>query len=192
MSIPSKKYFIVLDKGLQKGNDLSYYVNFFYLKSFKRKTSKFSYINQPFFQGYVIIGSDMRNKLRPLSFFKINKENIQEPLNPKLFKKFILSENNVFIGLSNQTDMDEFKPIKSMLTNFQFDINKIKLLTFCSNCLEKRQFKILNKNFQIKAIKNQIICPDCALEQVIKQAEIRGLIPNKRINPKLKNFSIRL
>jgi helicase len=188
VSIPSKKYFIVFDKSLQKGDEVHYNVNFFYLKSFKKKMSKLAYISQPFFQGYVVIGFDMRNKLRPLSFYKSNKDGIQEPINPKLFKKYLIGQNNVFIGFSSQAHEGDYTPIETMLKNFQFSKDKIKLLTFCSLCLEKKKFKILPKSFQIRTVKNEIVCPDCALNLVISQAEVRGLIPNKKVNPKLKNF----
>lgn len=188
MSVPSKKYFIVFDRKLKKEEDEHYNVNFFYLKSAKQNLSKFSYISHPFFQGYVIIGFDIRNKLRPLSFYKINKDGTQTPINPRLFKKYLLAENNKFIGFSSQANQEEFESIKKMLHNFQFDEKKIQYLTFCSSCLEKRTFKILPKGYQIKTIKGQIVCPNCALDIVINQARVRGLIPKERVDPKLKNF----
>ncbi len=188
MSIPSKKYFIVLDRKLKKEEEEHYNVNFFYLKSAKQNLSKFSYVSHPFFQGYIIIGFDIKNKLRPLSFYKINKDGTQNPVNPRLFKKYLLAENNRFIGFSSEADQEEFESIKKMLNNFQFDEKKIKYLTFCSSCLEKRTFNILPKGYQIRTIKDKIVCPNCALDLVLKQAEVRGLIPKERINPKLKNF----
>ena len=188
MSIPSRKYFVVLDRNFQKADDEYYMVNFFYLKSFKRNLSKFSYVNQPFFQGYVIIGKDIKNKLRPLTFYKVNKDGSQDPINPRLFKKYLLADNNMFIGFSSQANEEELESIKKMLANFQFKKEKIQYLTFCSNCLENGVFKILPKGFQIINLNNQIICPNCALDLVLKQAKVRGLIPKDRINPKLKNF----
>ena len=188
MSIPSKKYFIVLDRKLTTGDDDHFNVNFFYLKSIKKSLSKFSYVSQPFFQGYVIIGLDMKNKLRPLIFYKINKDGTQDPINPRLFKKYLLADNNIFIGFPSQANKGEFESITKMLYNFQFNPEKIQYLTFCSICLEKGNFNILPKGFQITTINNKIICPNCALEIVIKQAEVRGVIPKKGMNPKLKNF----
>lgn len=188
MSIPSRKYFIVLDKHSQKADDEYFKVNFFYLKSFKKNLSKFSYVSQPFFQGYVIIGEDIKNKLRPLTFYKINKDGSQDPIDPRLFKKYLLAENNMFIGFSSQAKQKEFESFKKMLANFQFKEDKIQYLTFCDNCLEKGRFKILPKGFQIHNINNKIVCPNCALDLVLKQAEVRGLIPKKQLNPKLKNF----
>lgn len=188
MSIPSKKFFIVLDRNLKKAEDEHYKVNFFYIKSAKHNLSKFSYVSQPFFQGYVVIGLDMKNKLRPLTFYKINKDGSQDPINPRLFKSYLLAENNKFIGFSSQANQEEYESIKKMLRNFQFNQDKIKYLTFCSSCLENGTFKILPKGLQIQTINQQIVCPNCALEFVVKQAEVRGLIPKERMDPKLKNF----
>ena len=111
-------------------------MNFFYLKSFKDKSSKFSYVNKPFFRGTVVFGLDIKNKMRPLKFNKIDKDGIANPVNPKLFKKFLLAEQNKFIAFSKQTNVKEFTPIMEMLENFQIDKNKISSLTFFSNTVD--------------------------------------------------------
>jgi len=179
---------MVLDRKFKKTDDEHFNVNFFYLKSIKKNLSRFSYVSQPFFQGYVVIGLDIKGKLRPLTFYKINKDGTQDPINPRLFKRYLLAENNKFIGFSNQAEKEEFDSIRKMLNNFQFNPEKIKYLTFCSSCLEKGIFNILPKGFQIKNLNEHIICPNCALKFVVKQAEVRGLIQKERMNPKMKNF----
>ena len=189
MSIPLKNFFIVLDKNLENIKELQFNVNFFYLKAFKGKSSRFSYVNKPFFRGTVVFGLDIKNKMRPLKFDKIDKDGNVNPVNPKLFKKFLLAEQNKFIAFSKQTDVKEFKPIVEMLDNFQIDRNKISSLTFCKSCLDENKFTLLNESSQIKSYKYEIICPDCALDSVLKQVKLTGLIStDERISPKLKNF----
>ena len=189
MSIPLKNYFIVLDKNLEDKKEILFNVNFFYLKAFKDKSSKFSYINKPFFRGTVIFGLDIKNKMRPLKFNKIDKDGTINPVNPKLFKKFLLAEKNKFIAFSKQTNVNEFTPIMEMLDNFQIDRNKISSLTFCKSCLDENKFTLLNKGNQIQSYKMDIICSECALDSVLKQVKLTGLIStDERISPKLKNF----
>ena len=189
MSIPLKNFFIVLDKNLEQKRDLLFNVNFFYLKLFKDKSSKFSYVNKPFFRGTVVFGLDIKNKMRPLKFNKIDKDGIANPVNPKLFKKFLLAEQNKFIAFSKQTNVKEFTPIMEMLENFQIDKNKISSLTFCKSCLDESKFTLLNKGSQIQSYKKDIICSECALDSVLKQVKLTGLIStDDRISPKLKNF----
>ncbi|MFX0059773.1 MAG: DEAD/DEAH box helicase [Candidatus Heimdallarchaeota archaeon] len=188
MTIPSRDYFIVFDKSLVKKNELQYEINFFYLKSYNQITSKFSYLKKPFFRGNILFGLDFKNKVRPLSFSKIQNDGSMTPVNPRLFKKFLLSEKNRFIAFSNQTEPQEFLPIRKMLENFQFNKERFINLTFCKSCLENKKFNILTKNSQIKAINNQILCPECALNIVIKRAKNIGLISGEKLSPKLKNF----
>ena len=106
---------MVLDKNLEHKKDLLFNVNFFYLKSFKDKSSKFSYVNKPFFRGTVVFGLDIKNKMRPLKFDKIEKDGMIKPVNPKIFKTFLLAEQNKFIAFSKQTNFKEFTPIMEML-----------------------------------------------------------------------------
>jgi helicase len=189
LTIPLKNYFIVLDKNYERKRDLLFNVNFFYLKSLKLKDFSFSYVQQPFFRGTVVFGLDIKNKMRPLKFNKIERDGIIVPVNPKLFKKFILANENKFIAFSKQKNFKDFAPIVEMLNNFQFDNNKIIKLTFCKLCLDDKKFTLLNKGNQIKSYKNDIICSDCALDIVLKEVKLRGLISTDgRISPKLKNF----
>ncbi|MFX0137520.1 MAG: hypothetical protein ACFFDN_28035, partial [Candidatus Hodarchaeota archaeon] len=74
MSIPTRNFFIVLDRNREHKKDLLFNVNFFYLKSFKKKKFTFSYVKEPFFRGTAIFGFDFKNKMRPLNFNKIEKE----------------------------------------------------------------------------------------------------------------------
>ncbi|MFX1477829.1 MAG: DEAD/DEAH box helicase [Promethearchaeota archaeon] len=131
---------------------------------------------------------DFKNKMRPLSFSKTEKEGFVSPLNPRLFKQFLLSENNKFIAFSSQSSIEDFKPIKDMLASFQFDQKKIINLTFCELCLESGKFTILNERQQIKSFKNQILCSECAYDIIFREAQLRGLITQKRVDSKLKNF----
>ena len=139
--------------------------------------------------GIVIFGPDIKNKIRPLKFTKIQKDGTITPVNPKLFKKFLMASESKFIAFSSETDSKEFNPIMEMLENFQFDKEKIKKLTFCKLCLDDNKFTILDKSVKIQSFKNQKICSVCALDIVLREAKLNGLIPTaKRISPKLKNF----
>jgi len=188
LTTPSRDYFIVFDKSLEKKKDLLFEVNFFYLKSYNQKKSKISYVKKPFFRGNIFFGLDFKDKVRPLSFSKIQNDGSLIPIDPRLFKKFLLSEKSKFIAFSSQTEPQEFLPIRKMLENFQYDEKRIINLTFCKSCIESKKFNILTKNSQIKAYNNQILCPDCALNIVMKQANNIGLISDGKFSPKLKNF----
>ncbi|MFX1572054.1 MAG: DEAD/DEAH box helicase [Promethearchaeota archaeon] len=190
MSVPSRNFFIVLDLNRDSKKKLLYNVNFFYLKKFNKKRFTFSYISDPFFRGSVLFGLDFKNRTRPLSFDKISKDNKISPVDPKFFKKFLLSDYNKFIAFSNQTPSEEISPVKNMLNSLQYEKHKIVNLTFCKSCLENQnqKFTILNENFQIKAIKQGFLCSNCAYEIVIRQARLAGLISEKRVSLKLKNF----
>ena len=61
-------------------------------------------------------------------------------------------------------------------------------MTFCKSCLEEKKFTILNEKTKIKSLISQFICSDCALDVVVNQAHLVGIIPSKRLSPKLKNF----
>ncbi|TFG04837.1 MAG: DEAD/DEAH box helicase, partial [Promethearchaeota archaeon] len=189
MTIPSRNYFIVLNKSPTKKKELIFDVNFFYLKSYKEKRNKLSYVNTPFFKGTVVFGLDIKNKMRPIKFSKTDENEKSIPINPRLFKKFVLAKENRFVALSSQTDRAEYDPILEMLQNFQFNKKKIKNITFCKSCLDEKRFTLLDHRNQIVSFKNDIICSDCALELVLKQIQMTGLIPSgERISPKLKNF----
>ncbi|MFX1555949.1 MAG: DEAD/DEAH box helicase [Promethearchaeota archaeon] len=188
MTTPSRNYFIVFDKSLEKKKELLFEINFFYLKSYNQRTTKFSYVKKPFFRGNVIFGLDFKDKIRPLRFLKIQNDDTETPIDPRVFKKFLLDEKNKFLAFSSQTNPDEFSIIRKMLKNFHFDEKRIIYLTFCKSCLETKRFNILPKNLQIKAFNNQILCPECALNIVINQAKNIGLISKGKLNPKLKNF----
>jgi helicase len=123
-----------------------------------------------------------------LSFSKIEKDGVVSPINPHLFKQFLLSENNKFIAFSSHSSNQDMPAINEMLSSFQFDSNKILDLTFCESCLDSQKFNILDGSFQIKSIKNKIICTDCAYDIIFSGLKSRGLVTQERINPKLKNF----
>ncbi|MFX0072361.1 MAG: DEAD/DEAH box helicase, partial [Candidatus Hermodarchaeota archaeon] len=189
MTNPLKNYFVVIEKSHISKKELVFEVYFFYLKLYNEKKSSFSYISEPFFKGNVLFGLDIKNKMRPLKFSKKEKDGTIKPVNPRLFNKFILAKENKFIAFSKQTDLKQFDPILEMLKNFQYDKSKIKTMTFCKTCLENGKFNLLDQGNQIKSYKENIICSDCALELVLKQAELTGLLPSDRkINLKLKNF----
>jgi helicase len=186
LSIPLRNFFIVFNIG--QGSKNGFNVNFFYLKKFKEGTMSFTYISEPFFRGTVTFGLDFKNKIRPLSFKKIEKDKAISPVNPRLFKQFLISEFNKFIAFSNQSSPEDLTIINEMLTRFHFNKNKIISLAFCKSCLDSQKFTILNQNNQIKSFKKQILCSECAYEIVLREAKMRGLITQGRINPKLKNF----
>ncbi|MFW9942290.1 MAG: DEAD/DEAH box helicase [Candidatus Thorarchaeota archaeon] len=188
MSISSRDFFIVLDRQVLKKKELIFDVNFFYLKKYKEEDFKFSYINEPFFRGTILLGPDFKNSYRPLTFNKIEKDGTIAPINPRLFKKFLISDKNRFIAFSSQSSLESLSPINEMLKNFQFAEKKIKNLTFCKSCLSTQKFTILNEKSQIKSFKNQILCSECAYDIIFRQAKLRGLINQDRINPKLKGF----
>lgn len=188
MSLTSRDFFIVLDRAQKSKKDLIFNVNFFYLKNYKEKTFRFSYVNEPFFRGIVLFGLDFKNRIRPLSFSKIEKDGKSNPVDPHLFERFLFSSNNRFIAFSSQSSPEDLISINEMLQNFQVKKNKIKNLTFCKSCLSTQKFTILNENLQIKSVKDQIICADCAFDIIFRQAKLRGLINQDRINLKLKGF----
>jgi archaea-specific helicase len=188
LSVISRNFFIVINRNPFDSKELNFDVNFFYLRSFKEDSFKFSYVNKPFFKGNVIFGLDFKDKMRPLSFLKTTGDNSTIAIDPRLFKKFILNERNKFIAFSNQTDMTKFEPVRTMLENFHYDNQKVIELTLCQSCLEKRIFKILSKKQQIKSYNKRIICSDCALDLILKEARQKGLLGEKKMNPKLKNF----
>jgi len=184
----SRDYFIVFDKNWDNKKELSFNVNFFYLKSFKKKNQTFSYIKKPFFRGSVLFGLDFKDKIRPVGFSKLENDGNLEPINPRLLKKFLIDKNNKFIAFSSQTKPEDFIPIKEMLKNLQYDEKNITNMTFCKSCLDDKTFTILNEKSKIKSLRNQEICSDCALDVVVKQAQVTGLIPSGKLSPKLKNF----
>ncbi|TKJ21403.1 MAG: hypothetical protein CEE43_09680 [Promethearchaeota archaeon Loki_b32] len=192
MSVPSRSYFIVLDRNRVHKKELLFNVNFFYLKSFKKKRFTFTYVNEPFFRGTVILGLDFKNKMRPLNFNKIEKDGSIQPINPHLLRKFILSNENKFIAFSSQTSSEDILPVREMLSSFQYDPDKIINLTICDSCLDKKKFTLINENLQIKSLKNQTICSECAFDIVINRIKLTGLISQERISPKLKNFLMHL
>ena len=184
----SRDYFIVFDKSRDNKKELSFNVNFFYLKSFKKKNYTYSYIKKPFFRGIVLFGLDFKDKIRPVNFSKLEKDGNLEPINPRLLKKFLIDNKNKFIAFSSQTDSRDFIPIKSMLKNLQYDESNIINMIFCKTCLDHKKFTILNEKTKIKSLRNQFICSECALDIIVKQAQVAGLISSGRLNPKLKNF----
>ena len=188
LSVITRNFFIVINRNRYNSKELNYDVNFFYLRAFKEQTLKFSYVNKPFFKGSVIFGLDFKNKMRPVSFLKISSDGTTKAIDPRLFKKFILSEKNKFVAFSNQTEKKEFEAIRIMLLNFQFDEKKMIELTFCQSCLDNQIFKILSKKQQIQSYNEKIICSECALELILKEARQNGLLTKEKINPKLKNF----
>ncbi|NVM44650.1 MAG: DEAD/DEAH box helicase [Candidatus Lokiarchaeota archaeon] len=184
----SRDYFVVFDKNWDNKKELSFNVNFFYLKSFKKKNLTYSYIKKPFFRGVVLFGLDFKDKIRPLSFSKLENDGKLEPINPRLLKRFLIDKKNKFIAFSSQTKSVDFTVIKEMLKNLQYDEKNIISMIFCKSCLDDKTFTILNEKSKIKALRNQYICSDCALDVVVKQAQVAGLIPSGKLNPKLKNF----
>ncbi|UCC21106.1 MAG: DEAD/DEAH box helicase [Promethearchaeota archaeon] len=192
MSLPSRNFFIVFDRDRVNKKELLFNVNFFYLKSFKRKKFTFSYVKEPFFRGKVVFGLDFKNRIRPLNFDKIEKGGTSQPINPRLLRKFILSDKNKFIAFSSQTPMQDISPIKEMLNNFQYSKDKIINITLCNSCMAKNIFTLLNQNLQIKTYKDQIICSDCAYDILINRIKLTGLISQEKIGPKLKNFLMHL
>jgi helicase len=179
---------MVFDRNRENKKKLLFNINFFYLKSFKKKRFTFSYVNEPFFNGTVIFGLDFKNKMRPLNFNKIEKDGTTQPINPRLLRKFLLSDKNKFIAFSNQTSSVDILPVKEMLNNIQFDQDKIISLTICDSCLDEKKFTLLNKNLQIKSLKNQVICSACAYDIVVDRIKLTRLISLDKISPKLKNF----
>ncbi|MFW9971239.1 MAG: DEAD/DEAH box helicase [Candidatus Odinarchaeota archaeon] len=192
MSIPLGKFFIVFDRNREHKKELLFNVNFFYLKSFKKKKFTFSYVKEPFFKGTVIFGLDFKNRIRPLSFNKLEKDGVSQPINPRLLRKFMLSEKNKFIAFSNQTPSQDVAPVKEMLSNFQYDSDKIINLTLCNLCMQKHTFTLINENLQIKSYNNQIICSECAYDIVLNRIKLAGLLSQEGISPKLKNFLMHL
>jgi helicase len=192
LSVPLRNFFIVFDRNRDYKKDLLFNVNFFYLKSYKKKRFTFSYIKEPFFKGTVVFGEDFKNRIRPLNFNKIEKGGSTQPINPQLLRKFILSEKNKFIAFSSQTPIQDVSPIKEMLHNFHFDTDKIINLILCNSCMEKHIFTLLNEKFQIKSYKNQTICSECAYDIVLNRLKLIGLITNEKVSPKLKNFLMHL
>ena len=183
-----RKFFIVLDRNRENKKELQFNINFFYLKSFKKKTFTFTYVNEPFFRGTVIFGLDFKNKMRPLNLNKIERDGTHLPIDPHIFNKFLLLEKNKFIAFSSQTPKDETAPVRQMLKSFQIDKDKIVNLTTCSRCLEKHKFTLLNEKVQIGSFNNLIICKDCAYEIILDRIKLTGLFSQSKISLKLKNF----
>jgi len=192
LSIPLRNFFIVFDKNRDHKKEMLFNINFFYLKSFKKKQFTFSYVNEPFFRGTAIFGLDFRNKIRPLNFNKIEKDGSSQPINPRLLRKFILSDKNKFIAFSSQTPSQDVLPVKEMLKGFQYNTESIISLTLCNSCMEKHRFTLLNQNLQIKSYKDQTICSECAFDIVLNRIKLTGLLSQEKISPKLKNFILHL
>ncbi len=187
MSISQKKYFIVFDRDQSKKKELWFYVNFFYLKSFKKKRKSFSYVNEPFFRGTVLFGQDMKNRMRPLQFNKIQKDGEITPVKPELFKNFLLSQDNIFIAYSSQTEEEYLNPVLEMLDNFHYQRENILELDFCNLCLNDNNFKLLDHH-QAIPYKGQVLCPECSLNIIKKEMNASGFITEEQLGPKLKNF----
>ncbi|MFX1454889.1 MAG: DEAD/DEAH box helicase [Promethearchaeota archaeon] len=190
MSLPTRNFFIVFNKN--RASTKEFNVNFFYLKKFQKDGKGFSYISDPFFKGTVQFGLDFKNKIRTLSFNKIEQDGVVSPLNPRLFKQFLVSKFTKFIAFSSKSKPEVFKHVNDMLTSFQFDKNNIVSLVFCNSCLDSQKFTILDQSSQIKSFNDQILCSECAYEIVKREAKMRGLIIQERINPKLKNFFVHM
>ena len=188
MSNPLRKFFIVLDRDCENKKELQFKINFFYLKSFKKKSFTFTYVNEPFFRGTIIFGLDLKNKIRPLNLNKIEKSGTNLPIDPRVFRKFLLLEKNKFIAFSSQTTKEDTAPVRQMLKSFQFDKDKIINLMMCSACLEKHKFTLLNEKTQIESFNNQIICKDCAYDIILNRIKLTGLFSQGHISLKLKNF----
>ncbi|MFO8017963.1 MAG: DEAD/DEAH box helicase [Promethearchaeia archaeon] len=184
-----KKFFIVIERDKSKPEKLLFNVNFFYLRSYDPRSDSFSFIDKPFFRGTVQLGLDMNDKLRPLRFVKLRKDKTKKPINPGIFKKFLFDEHNKFIAFSRATNKQDLSSMLEMLNHFQFEKERIKYLTFCQRCLDKRRFKILDKQVQIKSFNDQIICSKCAMKIVKRKAELSGFLPAKKDSiRKLKGF----
>ena len=184
----SKKYFIVIDKNREHKKELLFNVSYYYLKSFNEKKSTFSYVNTPFFKGTVLFGLDIKNKMRPLQFNKLQKDNSVDPVDPRLFKKLLLANENKFITFSSQAIPEDIEPIREMLENFQFEERKIKTFPICDFCLSENKFTLLiGSKFPISH-KDKKICSNCALKIVKREAKSSGLVGKEQISPKLKNF----
>ncbi len=177
-----------MDRNRERKKELLFNVNFFYLKSFKKKRFTFTYVNEPFFKGIVKFGLDFKNKMRPLNFNKIEKDGSSQPIDPRLLRKYIFLDKNKFIAFSNQTSPEDILPVREMLSSFQYESDKIINLTLCNSCLDKKKFTLLNDNLQIKSLKNQIICSKCSYDIVINRIKLTGMISQEKISPKLKNF----
>ncbi|TFF98278.1 MAG: DEAD/DEAH box helicase [Promethearchaeota archaeon] len=184
-----KDFFIVVSKDVEENNQHKYNVNFFYLKSLNKKAKQsFSYISTPFLKGKLIIGLDFKDKVRPLKFDKILKDGNLRPIDPKLFKNFLLSDRNKYIAFSAHASNEDKTEFMKMLKSFQFEKEKVINITLCESCLKDNKLRILDAGHQIKSIKGQIICPDCAEEIVLQRAKAWHLITSKKVEGRLKNF----
>jgi helicase len=184
-----KDFFIVVSKNIEDNNEHRYNVSFFYLKSLDKKGKQsFSYVSTPFLKGSLIIGLDFKDKIRPLKFDKKLKDGNLRPVDPKIFKKLLLSDKNKYIAFPSHASHDNRKEFLQMLNSFQFDKENIITLTLCALCLQENKLRILDSGHQIKSIKGQIVCPDCAEEIVIQRAKAWHLIESKRVEGRLKNF----
>lgn len=160
----------------------------YYLKSYNKSKFTFSFVSTPSFKGSVLFGPDMKNKMRPLMFEKILKEGGVEPVDPKMFKKLLLASENQFVAFSMQSIQEEINPILEMLENLQFEGEKIKKLPLCDYCLDNRKFTLLEGRSPSIQYKENLICSDCAIQIILRQAVSSGLISQSKISPKLKNF----
>jgi helicase len=185
----TRDFFIVINRDQKAKKDLVYDINLFYLKSLKKsKKQSFSFVSVPFFKGAIILGFDFKDKMRVLKFDKRLENDELRPIDPNLFKQFLLSPNNKYLAFSKQALFEENQPFLEMLNSFQFDKEKIINLTFCHTCLNEKRFKILNKGHQIKSFNNQILCPSCAEKIVLRRAQAMGFVSSEKISGKLKNF----
>ncbi len=184
-----KDFFIVVSKDIEEKNAHRYNISFFYLKSLSKKGKQsFSYVSKPFFKGKLIIGLDFKDKVRPLKFDKILKDGNLRPIDPKIFKEFLLSEKNKYIAFSSFSSFKNRKPFLEMLKSFQFNKKKIISITLCDLCLKENKLRILDSGHQIKSFKGKIICPDCAEKIVLQRAKAWHLITSLKVEGRLKNF----
>jgi len=184
-----KDFFIVVSKSFEDTNQARYNVHFFYLKSLnKRGKQSFSYVSKPFFKGSLIVGLDFKDKIRPLKFDKILKDGNLRPIDPKIFKSFLLSDKNKYVAFSTRASHEDKREFLKMLESFRFDKDKIISITLCELCLKENKLRILDSGHQIKSVKGEIVCPDCAEEIVLQRAKAWHLITSQKVEGRLKNF----
>lgn len=188
LTLSTKKYFIVFDRIRKNKNEQVFNINLFYVKSIRKNGLSFSFVKTPFFRGHVVFGLDFKNKIRPLNFNKIQNDGSMLPIDPNYLKKLIFASENEFIAFSDQATAEDMSPITQMLDSLQFDKNKIKKFSFCDSCLNDGKFTLLTDSNQIKSFNDKILCPECVLNIVLREAKFAGLISDEKISPKLKDF----
>jgi helicase len=103
--------------------------------------------------------------------FRIVEGDDEEPRSPDQFVDIARRASRVRI--SEQTDREARDRLRELFAGYQLD-DKTKAVRTCRKCAGAGRFSPLTSERQIQA-NDEFICPDCALRELEREAEYRGL-----------------